>query len=735
MDAWSGGTFDSTRNRLVVWGGGHKDYAGNEVYGFDMSTLKWYRLTNPSIPNNNNTGVYADGTPSSRHTYAALAYLPNVDRMFNAGGAIYRNGYGNNMTWFFNFNDNTWQRKTDAPSPSSGECCGYAAAYDPITGHVFRSHGGGFSEYDPNQNTWTNHAGNSPSLYVNAAIAPVDRLMVAVGGGSYGVAGTYYWRLNPASRTMTKANTTGDKAVELGAAPGFAWSSAANVFVGWNGGSTVYTLDPKRWVWTKLDPSAANTVVPTAPNSRGTYGRFQYVPAMNVFVLVNRVTEDVYIYKPAFGGSASPAPTTTVQKKHAYTSWGWRSTSNKEPSAVTQPFDGGVIKATAFDLTVTRPTRPPPLSANTLQVGPGRQYTTIVSALNAAQDGDTIAIDAGVYTNETITISKNSLTLRGVEGNAHLKWGTGNYLTNTATITNRKGILVVQGNNVTIENLEFSGGKVADQNGAGIRYEGGNLTIRNSYFHDNENGILGQGGLNNTLLIENSVFERNGYCLSSCAHNVYIGKMGKLIFRYNKSIDAHEGHTLKSRAQVNEILSNYLSTKNSDGSYEADFPNGGTVYFIGNVVEQGVNTGNSIMLAYGEEGLTNPNPALYVVNNTFYNRRGSGAFLSVSGSPTLSGKNNIFAGGGSIGVISDASNKVLNASSFVSVLSSNYHLAVGSPAIDTGVSPGTAGTYDLNPQSEYVEPAANHSRIISGTAIDVGAYEFSSPASAAPVAP
>jgi hypothetical protein len=371
-----------------------------------------------------------------------------------------------------------------------------------------------------------------------------------------------------------------------------------------------------------------------------------------------------------------------------------------------------------------------------LQVGPTRQYTTIGSAVNAAQDGYTIEIDAGVYSNQTLTISQNNLTLRGNGGYAHLKWGTGNYLTNTSTISNGKGIMIIQGNNITIENFEFSGAKVVDENGAGIRYEGGNLTIRKSYFHDNETGILGEGGLSNTLLIENSVFERNGYCPSSCAHNIYIGKMGKLIFRYNKSIDAREGHPLKSRAQINEIVGNYLSTKNSDGSYEADFPNGGTIYFIGNIIEQGVNTGNSSMLAYGEEGSTNPNPALHVVNNTFYNQRGSGTFLSVIDSPTLTVKNNIFAGGGSFGITADASNKALSASSFINVPSSDYHLAAGSPAIDSGVNPGTAGTYNLAPQAQYIEPAGNQPRVISGTAIDAGAYEFSSsPSAASPAAP
>ncbi|MBN1377797.1 MAG: hypothetical protein JXA04_01025, partial [Gammaproteobacteria bacterium] len=30
MAAWSGGAYDSSRDRLIVWGGGHEDYAGNE---------------------------------------------------------------------------------------------------------------------------------------------------------------------------------------------------------------------------------------------------------------------------------------------------------------------------------------------------------------------------------------------------------------------------------------------------------------------------------------------------------------------------------------------------------------------------------------------------------------------------------------------------------------------------------------------------------------------------------
>ena len=35
--AWSSGDFDATRNRLLMWGGGHGDYYGNELYALDLN--------------------------------------------------------------------------------------------------------------------------------------------------------------------------------------------------------------------------------------------------------------------------------------------------------------------------------------------------------------------------------------------------------------------------------------------------------------------------------------------------------------------------------------------------------------------------------------------------------------------------------------------------------------------------------------------------------------------------
>ena len=43
---------------------------------------------------------------------------------------------------------------------------------------------------------------------------------------------------------------------------------------------------------------------------------------------------------------------------------------------------------------------------------------------------------------------------------------------------------------VTINHFNFSGAQVADGNGEGIRYQGGNLVLNNDWFHDNQEGML-----------------------------------------------------------------------------------------------------------------------------------------------------------------------------------------------------------------------------------------------------
>lgn len=361
-----------------------------------------------------------------------------------------------------------------------------------------------------------------------------------------------------------------------------------------------------------------------------------------------------------------------------------------------------------------------PAFAVTRSVGPGQPYATPCQALTAAQNGDVVEIAAGLYTGDVCAITANNLTIRGVGGRARLDaaglyaWG--------------KGIWVVAGDNTIIENIEFFGARVPDRNGAGIRLDTGNLTVRNCFFHDNENGIL--GGAYGFVLIEHSEFANNGYG-DGYSHNIYLNAgVAQFTLRYSYSHHARNGHLVKSRAAVNYILYNRLTQESGTGSYELDLPNAGHSYVIGNVLQQGETTQNRGMLSYGMEALsaTTPNQ-LYAVNNTFVSTRSAGAtFVQVGASVPLPAvvRNNVFSGSG---ILMTQASALLagNVSSgdigFVNPLSYDYRITAASAALNAGVDPGTGGSYPLRPAMQYYHPLCGESRADVGL-IDAGAFEY-----------
>jgi hypothetical protein len=170
MSAWSGGGFDTQRDRFMIWGGGHTHYAGNELYAFDVNTLRWVRLTDPStnVGGTYSSGYYPDGKPRSRHTYNFLQYVPSMDRFCSFGATA---GYPNGtimgaMVDCFNFSTSQWERKADAPSVGPE---GPFTGYDQTTGHVW-AHGTGPGTYLTGANPSNNTRDTRPTLLVDVRL-------------------------------------------------------------------------------------------------------------------------------------------------------------------------------------------------------------------------------------------------------------------------------------------------------------------------------------------------------------------------------------------------------------------------------------------------------------------------------------------------------------------------------------------------------------------------------------
>jgi hypothetical protein len=353
--------------------------------------------------------------------------------------------------------------------------------------------------------------------------------------------------------------------------------------------------------------------------------------------------------------------------------------------------------------------------AKTWLVGPTRQYAVPSKVMPLVADGDTVLIDSGLYVGDVGAWTNNNLVIRCPNGMARFN-ANGN-------IAQKKGIWVLAGNNTYVEGCEFYGAAIdsADgDNGAGIRVGGNGLTCRRCYFHDNQEGILtANDTANNNILIEACEFDHNGVetgGLAGFEHNIYVGHSTSCTIKFCYFHRAIVGHEIKSRANVNYILYNYIvDDTDGDGSYSIDLPNGGESYVIGNAIEKGPNTQNPTAITYGEEGLINPSSDFYFTSNTVVTDRHSSNFLYIAGGAVLPWIfNNIFAGQAQFinanAPALDSLKNVISADTaffhFRNVRAYNYHPMDSFPGLNDAEGFGTTGFYGftLNAIAEYVHP-------------------------------
>lgn len=298
-------------------------------------------------------------------------------------------------------------------------------------------------------------------------------------------------------------------------------------------------------------------------------------------------------------------------------------------------------------------------SAATVTVGPTGQYASPCVAFQHLADGDIVQVDAnhGVpYTEGNCQIVNSNLKIVGINGRPILD-ATG--------VAVARGIWEVEGHDVVIDNFEFRNANKftnlkTSYNAAGVRIRsgqhgpnGGNITLRHCYIHDNGDGVLADNASprfgqwfssDPFILFEYDDFYKNGD-ESGPSHNIYIGWGGNLTFtlRYSKSRDAYLGHDLKTRARYNNILYNQITDNVGTTSYLLNFPLGGTTYVVDNLLYRVAVTNpvaNGDLMLYRDVADTGkmdqaygpPNEDLHFLNNVVIDNSPSrsGAFVTMS---------------------------------------------------------------------------------------------------------
>jgi hypothetical protein len=308
INDWNGGIADQTRDRLIVWGGGHGGYFGNEVYALDLSTLTMNRLNEPSdvagvdfndcyVPD-----AYPDGRPNSRHTYDTLAYIAHADQMFAHSGAKAPCGYSNNDTWLLDL--------ATVDSAPSGQAAPWARVYpsgdgtlawpgqpsdyDPVSKLVFLNDIYQFWSYDHDANAYTLL---NPDAFIDyhltGRVDPKRHLFIMMGAAGAEGGGVIVFDIGPGSDHQKQdwtSQVSGCDGLINAIYPGLAYDPVQDKMVGWAGGDTLYLFDPD----TKSCTTVEWTGGPGPQNPNGTMGRFRYLESLNVFVVVNDWQQDGY---------------------------------------------------------------------------------------------------------------------------------------------------------------------------------------------------------------------------------------------------------------------------------------------------------------------------------------------------------------------------------------------------------------------------------------------------------
>lgn len=366
------------------------------------------------------------------------------------------------------------------------------------------------------------------------------------------------------------------------------------------------------------------------------------------------------------------------------------------------------------------------LAAETWVVGPEGSPMSLQAAVERAGDGDTIDLLAGEYRDAHLVLENRRLTFRGV-GKKPLISGGGK------PAGRHKALWLVRGGDVQIENLEFRGMRATDGEGAALRLEGGRLQVQRCDLFDNEFGIFAANDDQAQLEIRDSVVGMAPKVEGALYHLLNVGRIAKLTVSGSRFQQGFEGHMIKSRARENLITYNFIHDGQRGGaSYEIELPAAGLATVIGNVIGQGSDSQNRVVIAYGTDGRPWDRNRLLVAHNTIVNYKWTPAwFLRVFGDglpaePEIVAVNNLLVGPGIFWLGAPghfAGNRYATLGMLRDAGTYAFELAPGSVWRGSGIDPRDVGGHDLSPKAEFEWPLGIRELPAGRTSWSPGAFQ------------
>lgn len=322
--AYSGMAVDAKRGQILLFGGGHNDYWGNEVWAFDLNKRTWRRLTDPT-PRQRYfetrfdwgrwPGMFPDlKVPVSRHTYDSVEFIDHLGMMFAAGSSTFSGssrdnlwskyvegagvsrkdmGWGSFDAWLFDPAKTAWEyRRPPAEMGDGGNLCAYAADARLLV--VMRSGSwGGFRGpmlYDPQRDQWKRAKAMTAKIKPDTGIhqtATYDtkRRCVYLVGGSKSCEALWAWSME--KDEWQAIRPAAGETPQLGDGAGSAYDGDRDVLVTFGPRGT-WLYWPEKNVWQSVGAGG--------PQPQEIHGRLQYDSARKQVLMVSRARSGVEVW-------------------------------------------------------------------------------------------------------------------------------------------------------------------------------------------------------------------------------------------------------------------------------------------------------------------------------------------------------------------------------------------------------------------------------------------------------
>ena len=222
--------------------------------------------------------------------------------------------------------------------------------------------------------------------------------------------------------------------------------------------------------------------------------------------------------------------------------------------------------------------------ARDIPVGPAAEYQTIEAAVFGSAPGDRLLIAPGTYQARDVAVP-HDLTVEGLGG-----------VTVTSDRPVAKGLFVPQAD-FTVRNLTLAGARSPDRNGAGIRHEGGALTVEDASLIRNDDGILATGEADGTVAVRRSLFDANGHG-DGYSHAIYAANGKSLLVEDSRFTGTRVGHHVKSLLPLTVVTRSSFDDADGRTSYVVDATGGGRLVVTRNEIVRRADADQATLVNY-----------------------------------------------------------------------------------------------------------------------------------------